>query len=171
MAAGLLRRLYLITLPAIGTEIAADQRAQEVAARKGCVSVMVPIYNEIDHIDELVRQIQASPVQKEINIIDDGATDGTCEKLINLRPSPDITLIFHDYNCGKGAAIRAGLGPARGEYILIQDTDLERDPRDYRAQLGPLRAGKAKMVQGVRPDRPERGVDFFLGAKLTGIAN
>lgn len=159
-------------LPAIGTEIAADQRAQDAAERKGCVSVIVPIYNEIDHIDELLRQIQASPVEKEIIIIDDGSTDGTREKLMDLGPSRDITLIFHEENCGKGAAVRTGLRYARGEYILIQDSDLEYDPQDYPVLLEPLRAGKANVVYGVRPDRPERGLRFFLGAKLlTHLSN
>ena len=161
-----------MALPALGTEIVADRCAPNLAERKGRVSVLVPIYNEVDHIDELLRQIQASPVEKEIIIIDDGSTDGTREKLMNLRPSPDITLVFHQQNCGKGAAIRTGMRYARGEYVLIQDSDLEYDPQDYPALLEPLRAGKANVVYGVRPDRPERGLRFFLGAKLlTHLAN
>jgi glycosyltransferase involved in cell wall biosynthesis len=161
-----------MALPALGAEIVADRRVPDAAERKGCVSVLVPIYNEIDHIDELLRQIQASPVEKEIIIIDDGSTDGTREKLINLSSFPDITLVFHEQNCGKGAAIRTGLRYARGEYVLIQDSDLEYDPQDYPRLLEPLRAGKANVVYGVRPDRPERGLRFFLGAKLlTYLAN
>ncbi|HKN35852.1 MAG TPA: glycosyltransferase family 2 protein [Terriglobales bacterium] len=172
MTAGLLSRLYPMALPALGREIAPDHCAPDVAERKGCVSVIVPIYNELDHIDELLSQIQASPVEKEIIIVDDGSTDGTREKLISLRPSPDITLIFHQRNCGKGAAIRTGLRYARGEYVLIQDSDLEYDPQDYPALLEPLRAGGANVVYGVRPDRPERGLRFFLGAKLlTNLSN
>jgi len=172
MTAGLLRRLYPMTLPALGTEIVADRCPPQLAERTGCVSVIVPIYNEMDHVEELLRQIQASPVAKEIIIIDDGSTDGTREKLMNLRPSPDTTLVFHQHNCGKGAAIRTGLRYARGEYVLIQDSDLEYDPQDYPVLLEPLRAGKANVVYGVRPDRPERGLRFFLGAKLlTRLAN
>jgi len=78
-----------MTLPALGTEMVADRCPPELAERTGCVSVIVPIYNEMDHVEELLRQIQASPVAKEIIIIDDGSTDGTREKLMNLRPSPD----------------------------------------------------------------------------------
>jgi len=133
---------------------------------KGCVSVIVPVYNEVDHIDELLRAIQASPVKKEIVIVDDGSTDGTREKLQALPALDDLTIVFHERNSGKGAAIRTALTYARGEYLLIQDSDLEYDPQDYGALLQPLQDGRANVVYGVRPDRPERGLRFFLGAKL-----
>ncbi len=133
---------------------------------QGCVSVIVPVYNEVAHIDELLQAIHASPVKKEIIIVDDGSTDGTREKLQALGPSDDVTVVFHERNYGKGAAIRTALAYARGEYILIQDSDLEYDPQDYPALLKPLAEGKANVVYGVRPDRPERGLRFFLGAKL-----
>jgi len=133
---------------------------------KGCVSVIVPVYNEMAHVDELLRAIHGSPVRKEIIIVDDGSADGTREKLQALPPMDDVTVVFHERNCGKGAAIRTALAYARGEYILIQDSDLEYDPQDYVALLRPLEEGKANVVYGVRPDRPERGLRFFLGAKL-----
>lgn len=133
---------------------------------KGCVSVIVPVYNEAAHIDELLQAIHASPVKKEIIIVDDGSTDGTREKLQALSPMDDVTIVFHENNCGKGAAIRTALAYARGEYILIQDSDLEYDPQDYPALLRPLEARQASVVYGARPDRPERGLRFFLGAKL-----
>jgi glycosyltransferase involved in cell wall biosynthesis len=134
----------------------------------GCVSVIVPVYNEVAHVDELLQAIHASPVKKEIVIVDDGSTDGTREKLqaMPLAGNNDVTVIFHETNCGKGAAIRTALQYARGEYILIQDSDLEYDPQDYPALLRPLIEHKANVVYGVRPDRPERGLRFFLGAKL-----
>ena len=133
---------------------------------KSSVSVIVPVYNEAAHVDELLRAIHASPVKKEIIIVDDGSTDGTREKLQALPPMDDVTVVFHEKNCGKGAAIRTALAYARGEYVLIQDSDLEYDPQDYPALLRPLEAGTANVVYGVRPDRPERGLRFFLGAKL-----
>lgn len=133
---------------------------------KGCVSVIVPVYNEAAHVDELLQAIHASPVKKEIIIVDDGSTDGTREKLQALPPVDDVTIVFHEKNCGKGAAIRTALAYARGEYVLIQDSDLEYDPQDYPALLRPLDEGRANVVYGVRPDRPERGLRFFLGAKL-----
>src|SRR5271170_4798583 len=132
----------------------------------GCVSVIVPVYNEAAHVDELLQAIHDSPVKKEIIIVDDGSTDGTREKLRAMPLADDVTIVFHEKNCGKGAAIRTALAFARGEYVLIQDSDLEYDPQDYPALLRPLEEGKANVVYGVRPDRPERGLRFFLGAKL-----
>ncbi len=138
----------------------------------GCVSVIVPVYNEVAHVDELLRAIQASPVKKEIIIVDDGSTDGTREKLRAMPLANDVTIVFHEKNCGKGAAIRTALAYARGEYILIQDSDLEYDPQDYPALLRPLEQRQSNVVYGVRPDRPERGLRFFLGAKfLTHLVN
>jgi dolichol-phosphate mannosyltransferase len=130
------------------------------------VSVIVPIYNEAAHVEELLRAIQASPAKKEIILVDDGSTDGTREKLQSLPPLEDVTIVFHEKNYGKGAAVRTALTYARGEYVLIQDSDLEYDPQDYPALLRPLEEGRANVVYGVRPDRPERGMRFFLGAKL-----
>jgi dolichol-phosphate mannosyltransferase len=140
----------------------------ENARWAGYVSVIVPVYNEVAHVDELLQAIHASPVKKEIIIVDDGSTDGTLEKLraLPLAGNNDVTVIFHERNCGKGAAIRTALEYARGEYVLIQDSDLEYDPQDYPALLQPLEQRKASVVYGVRPDRPERGLRFFLGAKL-----
>src|SRR5271168_5087054 len=132
----------------------------------GWVSVIVPVYNEVAHVDELLQAIHASPVKKEIIIVDDGSSDGTREKLLAMPLADDVTMVFHERNCGKGAAIRTGLAYARGEYILIQDSDLEYDPQDYPSLLRPLEQRQANVVYGVRPDRPERGMRFFLGAKL-----
>jgi dolichol-phosphate mannosyltransferase len=138
----------------------------------GCVSVIVPVYNEAAHVDELLQAIHGSPVKKEIIIVDDGSSDGTREKLRAMPLADDVTVIFHEKNCGKGAAIRTALDYARGEYVLIQDSDLEYDPQDYTALLRPLELKEANVVYGVRPDRPERGLRFFLGAKLlTHLAN
>lgn len=161
-----------MSLPTLLTAMAPETPAQNAAAWKGYVSVIVPIYNEAEHVERLLQAIHASPVPKEIVIVDDGSTDGTREKLRALPPRHDVTISFHQRNCGKGAAIRTALSYARGEYILIQDSDLEYDPQDYPALLRPLQEGKANVVYGVRPDRPERGLDFYLGAKfLTHLTN
>jgi dolichol-phosphate mannosyltransferase len=149
-----------------------DERNAANDRWKGCVSVIVPVYNEAAHIDEILRAVHDSPVKKEIIVVDDGSTDGTREKLQALPPLDDVTIVFHAQNCGKGAAIRTALAYARGEFVLIQDSDLEYDPQDYPALLRPLEEGKANVVYGVRPDRPERGLRFFLGAKLlTHLSN
>jgi len=149
--------------------VQAISRGDQTAAEgrwAGRVSVIVPVFNEEAHLEELLRAVQASPVSKEIVIVDDGSTDGTREKLRAMPPSDDITIVFHERNCGKGASIRTALSYARGEYVLIQDSDLEYDPQDYPALLRPLKDGRTNIVYGVRPDRPERGLRFFLGAKL-----
>jgi len=148
------------------TPIAAQPTPATDARWKGYVSVIVPVYNEAAHLDELLQAIHASPVKKEIIMVDDGSTDGTRERLQALPPMDDVTVVFHEKNCGKGAAIRTALAHARGEYVLIQDSDLEYDPQDYAGLLRPLEQGIANVVYGVRPDRPERGLRFFLGAKL-----
>ena len=159
-------------LPAVVTQASAEEAAHNTAAWQGCVSVIVPIYNEAAHVEEILQAITASPVLKEIVIVDDGSTDGTREKLLALPKMRDLTIVFHEKNCGKGAAVRTGLRFARGEYVLIQDSDLEYDPQDYPALLRPLEEGKANVVYGVRPDRPERGLRFYLGAKfLTHLTN
>jgi dolichol-phosphate mannosyltransferase len=146
--------------------------SEDRATQKGSVSVIVPVYNETAHLDELLKAISASPVSKEIIVVDDGSTDGTREKLLALPPTDGVTILFHEKNCGKGAAIRTALRYVRGEYVLIQDSDLEYDPQDYLALLRPLQNGEANVVYGVRPDRPERGMRFYLGAKfLTHLTN
>jgi dolichol-phosphate mannosyltransferase len=153
--------------PSLRNSTAASREDERWA---GCVSVVVPVYNEVAHVDELLQAIHASPVKKEIIIVDDGSTDGTRKKLqatlIANNNNNDVTVVFHETNCGKGAAIRTALQYARGEFILIQDSDLEYDPQDYPALLRPLERREANVVYGVRPDRPERGLRFFLGAKL-----
>lgn len=153
------------TLPGHNLPATADRWA-------GCVSVIVPVYNEVAHLEELLQAVHASPVKKEIVIVDDGSTDGTRQKLQNLPPMDDVTIVFHEKNCGKGASIRTALSYARGEYVLIQDSDLEYDPQDYPSLLRPVHDGRTNVVYGVRPDRPERGLRFFLGAKfLTHLTN
>jgi dolichol-phosphate mannosyltransferase len=146
-----------------------EERAAQV---NPYLSVIVPVFNEAQHLDELLSAIRSSPVAKEIIVVDDGSTDGTRDKLLALPPADRLTILFHAKNCGKGAAIRTALRYARGEYVLIQDSDLEYDPQDYPALLRPLEAGQANVVYGVRADHPERGLRFYLGAKfLTFLAN
>src|ERR1700730_11973015 len=156
--------MSVASLEAVPRNNAAAPRATDRWA--GCVSVIVPVYNEVAHVDELLQAIHASPVKKEIIIVDDGSTDGTREKLRAMPLASDVTVVFHEKNCGKGAAIRTALQYARGEYVLVQDSDLEYDPQDYPALLRPLEQSMANVVYGVRPDRPERGLRFFLGAQL-----
>ncbi len=139
---------------------------------RGCVSVIIPVFNEAGSIARLIQLVSETLVPKEIVIIDDGSTDGTREVLAECQELFEIRLIVHEENRGKGAAIVSGLEHARGEFVLIQDADLEYDPQDYPALLEPLLLRQTNVVYGVRPDRPERGIAWYLGAKfLTRLAN
>jgi glycosyltransferase involved in cell wall biosynthesis len=153
-------------------EDSTSPQSEPLGEISGCVSVIIPVYNEVHSVTKLLALVQDAPVEKEIIVVDDGSTDGTREELMKSALAPNITVILRKGNHGKGAAIRTGLRYARGEYLLIQDSDLEYDPQDYPALLEPLRYAKANVVYGVRPDHPERGLSYYLGAKfLTLLAN
>jgi glycosyltransferase involved in cell wall biosynthesis len=113
------------------------------------LSVIIPVYNEAKTILEVVERVQATPYEKEILIIDDGSTDGTREKLKDLE-APNVRIILHDENRGKGAAIQSGWEKATGDILLIQDADMEYDPSDYPQLLEPIQSGKAEVVFGSR---------------------
>ena len=130
------------------------------------LSVIMPVYNEVETIAEIVRRVRAVdlavPVgygpqngthvhfEREVVIVDDGSTDGTRDILRTLSDEPDIIVIFHEQNQGKGGAVRTGLQHATGDVLLIQDADLEYDPRDYPSLLQPITEGRAHVVYGSR---------------------
>ncbi len=113
------------------------------------LSVIIPAYNEIEFIDEVLRKVKESPYEKEIIIVDDCSTDGTRERLKSLNDAGIVT-IFQEKNQGKGAALRRGIAAATGDIVLIQDADLEYDPKEYPVLLGPILDGKADVVYGSR---------------------
>jgi len=113
------------------------------------LSVIIPVYNEAKTIRQMVERVQATPYEKEILIIDDGSTDGTREQLKELD-APNVKIILHERNMGKGAAIQTGWKHATGEILLIQDADTEYDPSDYPQLLEPIQTGKADVVFGSR---------------------
>ncbi len=113
------------------------------------LSVCVPVYNEAGRVEEALRAVLASPLRKEVLVVDDGSTDGTGEALARLS-HPQLRVLRHGRNRGKGAALRTAFAEARGEVVLVQDADGEYDPREYPAVLGPILEGKADVVFGSR---------------------
>ena len=114
------------------------------------LSIVIPCYNEEATIEELVAQVQASPYEKEILIIDDGSQDRTREILAVLAEDPEIRVFLQPKNQGKGSALRRGFTEATGDVVIVQDADLEYDPRDYPKLLQPIEDGKADVVYGSR---------------------
>jgi glycosyltransferase involved in cell wall biosynthesis len=118
------------------------------------LTVLMPVYNEIDTIEEIIKRVQATGLADEILLVDDGSVDGTRDILKELDGQDAIKVFYHERNQGKGAAVRTGIKNATGDVLLIQDADLEYDPRDYPKLLQPLEEGMADVVYGSR----------FLGA-------
>jgi glycosyltransferase involved in cell wall biosynthesis len=117
-------------------------------------SIIIPVYNEAKTLEEIIRRVQATGLVDEILAVDDGSTDGSRELLEKLSQEGKIKTIYHDHNQGKGKAVRTGILNASGDLMLIQDADLEYDPREYPNLLRPIQEGIADVVYGSR----------FLGA-------
>jgi glycosyltransferase involved in cell wall biosynthesis len=114
------------------------------------LSIIIPCYNERATVTEIVQRVRACAPDAEIVVVDDGSTDGSRDALRELEGQPNLRILYHDRNRGKGAAVRAGIAAAAGEVILIQDADLEYDPRDYPRLLQPIEEGRAEVVYGSR---------------------
>ena len=154
-------------------------------ARSTLLTVLIPVYNEIGTIDELLRRVAASSMnsQQQIVVVDGGSTDGTIHVLERWRDERQIELLRPAGIRGKGGALRAGLAAARGQFTIIQDADLEYDPQDYARLLQPLLSGEADVVYGSRylavkqPQRDEgqmtesghRPGDYLTATKGTAI--
>jgi glycosyltransferase involved in cell wall biosynthesis len=142
------------------------------------LSIVVPVYNEKQTIEQVLDRIEKTPYEKEIIIIDDCSTDGTKEILRGLDSStqmPSARFFYHPVNQGKGAALRTGIGAATGDIVLVQDADLEYDPAEYGVLIQPIMAGLADVVYGSRfLSGPHRVLFFWhsLGNRiLTLLSN
>jgi glycosyltransferase involved in cell wall biosynthesis len=115
------------------------------------LSVVIPVYNERNTIHEILRQVRAVAVKKQIILVDDCSKDGTRQILEQMqKEEPDLTIVFHDVNQGKGAALRTGFQRATGQIVIVQDADLEYDPSQYLQLIQPILEGKADVVYGSR---------------------
>ena len=126
------------------------------------LSVLIPCYNEINTIEEIVHRVVATGMVTEIIIVDDGSKDGTRELLPKLDGKDGVRVILHEKNQGKGAAVRTAIQAATGDVLLIQDADLEYDPREYPNLMKPIEEGVADVVYGSRfLGAPHRAILFW----------
>ena len=150
------------------------------------LSIIVPVYNEREVVKDILNQVcgvtltvevglgDKVTLEKEIIVIDDGSTDGTRETLIEEQKKRDFVLLFHKRNRGKGAGVRTGIAHSTGDIVLIQDADLEYDPRDYPTLLRPILEKRVKVVYGSRFLGPRKAMLFWhmVGNKfLTLVTN
>jgi len=138
------------------------------------LSVVIPVYNEIETINEILKRVQSVPHDKEIIVVDDRSTDGTTELLSQISDN-NLTILFHPVNRGKGAALRTGFERVTGDIVIIQDADLEYDPEEYDRLIEPILDGRADVVYGSRfTGGPQRVLFFwhYVGNKfLTLLSN
>ena len=133
--------------------------------QKMTLSVIIPCYNEVEFLEKILQRVRAVSLADEIIVVDDGSTDGSRDILKRLETEDgngDLKIVFHDRNQGKGAALVTGFGAATGDILLIQDADLEYDPRDYPILLRPIEEGISPVVYGSRfLGGPRKAMNFW----------
>ena len=140
------------------------------------VSVVIPVYNEAGTIAEVVARVHAVGLSAEVIIVDDASTDGTPEQLRQVgRAHPNTTILRHERNAGKGAALRTGFSSVTGDVVIIQDADLEVDPREFPKLLEPIQSGQAEVVYGSRflgkSSRELFSLSYVANCLLTTLTN
>lgn len=139
-------------------------KPQATEAKRLTLSVIIPCYNEVDTIEPMLERVEEVGLADEIVIVDDGSTDGTRDLLreIEAQAHLNVRVIYHERNQGKGAALVTGFSHASSEIFLIQDADMEYDPRDYPILLKPLQEGIARVVYGSRfLGGPRKAMNFW----------
>mgnify|MGYP000338973453 CR=1 FL=1 len=142
------------------------------------LSIVIPIYNEVKTLNEILSQIRAVELklEKEIILVDDFSTDGTRDILKGIEDVDDplVQVLYHPVNCGKGAALRTGFQAATGDLTIIQDADLEYDPQDYPKLIQPIIDNQADVVYGSRfTDGMQKGlrISYIANRFLTFLSN
>jgi len=139
------------------------------------LSVVMPVFNEKQTIREIAARVLALPIPLELIIVDDGSRDGTRDVLIQLQEAPQVTVFFKDRNEGKGAALRDGMQLATGDIVVVQDADLEYDPRDLLRVIRPVLSGEADVAYGSRflgpPPEGSSWLHRFGNRLLTRLTN
>jgi len=125
------------------------------------LSVVIPIYNERETIEEVIRRVRGTGLPIEMVLVDDGSTDGTRDILTGWKNEPDLQIIFHAHNQGKGAALRTGFAAATGTVVVVQDADLEYDPSEYAKLIQPIVENQADVVFGSRFTGDNQRVLYF----------
>ncbi len=135
------------------------------------LSILIPVFNEEGTVHRLLTRVLASPIEKEVLVVDDGSTDRTAEILEDFGRKSEIRIFRHRENRGKGAAVRTAIGHATGDIALIQDADLEYDPGDYETLVAPIAAGKKTAVFGSRIPlgNPHSYFRYYLGGRFLSI--
>jgi glycosyltransferase involved in cell wall biosynthesis len=133
-----------------GLPVPDSSSQQDLAWDRVRLSVVIPIYNEVATVERLLRLVREVPIWLEVIAVDDGSTDGTRDLLPQFEGTLIDTLVLHETNQGKGAALRTGFQHATGDVVVVQDADMEYDPREFPMLLQPILAGKADAVYGSR---------------------
>ncbi len=132
------------------------------------LSIIIPVFNEVKTIEEIIKKVKAINIDKEIIAVDDGSKDGSLDILTRAANEGRIKLIKHDKNYGKGVAIKSGLKVATGDIIIIQDADLETDPQDFYELIKPITSGETKAVFGYRTAKKPTSV-YWWGGKAVNL--